>query len=354
MAKKPKEKTTKEIAARIDPIYFRSWHRLRKARFFLSLGLVAIVALWVAGAAVMRDETLYANGPVAASHTLFEADCQQCHVASFSAVEDATCQLCHPAAAHSEDDPSCAHCHTEHRGRIDLSVVADAFCNACHKDHSAITDFEGHIGFRIDKRDQHIRFNHAAHLKPGMKNGPMKCASCHVPDGATFLPIAFEAHCSKCHEERVDATLDDVVPHGVQPDRLKDWIAAVYLRGLGVVKPETELPGKGGAPPEWRDVLLRKTQTALGALMKPGAGCMLCHVGQPGRIDPPQIPNRWLTAARFDHHTHRFESCAKCHSDVARSVDAETLSLPKVRNCQSCHKDGGAAHTCITCHAFHR
>ena len=40
MAKKPKEKTTKEIAARIDPIYFRSWHRLRKARFFLSVGLV--------------------------------------------------------------------------------------------------------------------------------------------------------------------------------------------------------------------------------------------------------------------------------------------------------------------------
>ncbi len=353
MAKNPKEKTTKEIAARIDPIYFRSWHRLRKARFFLSLGLVALVALWVAGAAVMGHETLYANGPVAASHTLFEADCQQCHVASFAAVEDATCQACHPAAAHSEDDPSCAHCHTEHRGRIDLSVVADAFCNACHKDHSAITDFEGHIGFRIDKRDQHIRFNHAAHLKPGLKNGPMKCASCHVPDGAAFLPIAFEAHCSKCHEERVDATLDDVVPHGVQPDRLKDWIAAVYLRRLGAVKPEAELPGKGGAPPEWRDELLRKARVSLEALLKPGAGCLLCHVGDGNQIDVPKIPDRWMKGARFDHHPHRFESCDKCH-DVSHNTSAETLSLPKVLNCQSCHKDGGAAHTCITCHAFHR
>ena len=347
------KKTTKDIAERIDPVYFRAWHRLRKTRFFLSLGLFAVAALWILGAAVMGDETLYANGPVAASHSLFAADCQQCHVKGFAAVQNATCQSCHPAGAHSEDDPRCAHCHTEHRGQNDLSVVGDAFCNACHEDHSAITDFENHMDYTLPRHDQRISFNHAAHLKPGLVNGPLQCDSCHVGAGAVFLPIAFEAHCSKCHEERLDAELDDVVPHGVQPDRLKEWIAAVYVRRLGAVNPNAELPGKGGEPPAWREELLRKTQVSLEALLKPGAGCMLCHVGGTDRIDPPQIPERWLKDARFDHHTHRFESCDKCHA-VGRSEKAEDVVLPKVLNCQSCHKQGGAAHTCVTCHAFHR
>jgi len=349
------QKTTKDIAERIDPVYFRSWHRLRKARLFLSLGLCAAAALWVLGAAVMGDRTLYANGPVAASHALIGAECGQCHTERFSAVKDASCRACHPAGEHSESDPACATCHTENRNQADLKAVADAFCNSCHQDHSAITGFSAHIDYVFQEHDQRLRFSHAAHLEPKLVNGPLRCDSCHAPDasGAGFAPIRFSAHCSKCHEERIDAALEDAVPHGFQPEELRDWIGAVYVRRLGVLAGSAELPGKGGAPPDWRNDLVRRTDTAMGALMKPGAGCLLCHIGKEDRIDPPQIPDRWLKSARFDHDTHRVESCDKCHA-VDRSSKAGDVVLPKILSCQACHKRGGAAHTCVVCHAFHR
>ena len=66
----------------------------------------------------------------------------------------------------------------------------------------------------------------------------------------------------------------------------------------------------------------------------------------------PEIPSRWLPRARFDHQTHRFQSCGRCH-DLRAATSADILALPKVETCRACHNRQGARARCVTCHPFH-
>ena len=38
---------------------------------------------------------------------------------------------------------------------------------------------------------------------------------------------------------------------------------------------------------------------------------------------------------------------------MAANDRADSVVLPGVETCRSCHKPGGAPSTCVTCHAFH-
>lgn len=351
-----KKRTTKQLAQRIDPTYFRKGHPLRRIRRLAGVGLFAAAALWVALSALLGDDRVYANGPVSEGHALIEEDCAKCHAEAFGPVRDASCLECHAVGGHVplKKGPGCVRCHTEHRGNVDLSRISDAHCNRCHLDHSAIERFDHHIEFRLKPREQHIRFSHAKHVKPDLLGGPVDCADCHDD-----RPISFDAHCARCHTERLDETGGVPVPHGFQPDRLREWIAAVMLRRLreqGGPKParESSVPGRGAAKvPEWAEEIDRRAGAALEALFRPKGGCLVCHVEAEQGVRVPEIPRRWLSRARFDHDAHRTEACATCHG-VARSEDSDTLSLPNVFVCRECHKPGGARDGCVTCHPYHR
>jgi len=355
-----KERTTRELAQRIDPTYFRRGHFLRRWRYCFSVGLTALCALWIALAALFGNEGVYAAGRVSTAHALFGADCQQCHVDRFSPVRDSSCLPCHNVGSHDPEtgsDPACAYCHVEHRGRKRLRAsVDDAFCSGCHLEHKGIGSFDDHIEVTTGPRDQHLIFSHHAHLEPDLKQGPLQCASCHQPDDTGgFRPPDFDAHCAKCHTDRVDADTKVAVPHGQPIAELKTWLIQHYLRTMGVPDREKTLPGKGREPPAWRDALLERADTALEGLLRPGAGCLLCHTqtSEKGEIKPPVIPDRWMPNARFNHHKHRSESCASCH-DVSRGKSSTELHLPKLLNCRACHHRTGAPQNCITCHLFHR
>lgn len=357
-------KTPNEPAPRVDLTYFRRWHWLRVARVVATIVLLGIAAFWVIGASALRNKTIYANGPVSPGHSFIEERCGSCHTEGFRQIYDASCLQCHAAAvglphvpAGRGRDPACSVCHPEHRGGTLLSAVENKHCNECHEAHSGIRSLETHIWFRPQPRDQHLRFNHLKHLDIDLVGGPLECDACHVVAGRNFGPIRFEEHCVRCHKETVSADLDIVVPHGFQIDALRDWIAAVYVREwLGKrsdeIDPGKSVPGRGGGPPDWALALEARTQATQAALFRPGRGCLLCHVAEGSRILTPEVPDRWLPRARFDHQTHRFQSCDRCH-DLRESKSADVLALPRVETCRACHHKHGARARCVTCHPFH-
>jgi predicted CXXCH cytochrome family protein len=361
------EKSSKDLAQRIDPVYYRRRHPLRRLRLLLSAGLVAGGVVWVATSFALSGEGIYVRGGVARAHGPVADECSRCHVDAFRAVIDAACLSCHAVLPHvpagkTPSDPRCGTCHAEHGGRVRLAEVADGHCNACHTSHRAITSIEDHAQFERAPLDQHLRFNHRAHLAKDLLGGPLACADCHrpQPDARDFEPIRFEAHCAKCHAERLHPELKDAVPHGVEPTRLREWAAAAFVRAFledpALAQPPSRpnvAPGRSpGAPPDWTATLRASTDAALDALLTPGRGCLLCHEGDRERIVPPEIPSNWFPKARFDHKTHRAEPCFSCHRALG-STEAMAVDLPGVQSCRTCHGRGGAPASCATCHPYH-
>ncbi len=364
MAKK--EKRTKQLAQRIDPSYFKKPHPMRRWRFLLTAGLALIAAGWVGATVLTGKHGAYTNGPISPSHALFEQDCALCHTEAFGPVYDSSCIACHKAGAHiapgrgrvgTERDPDCAKCHAEHRGDHGLKHVADSQCNQCHQDHGDVVDFARHPQFRNPARDQHLRFNHKQHMQRGLVGGDLECSSCHATTTrADFAPISFAVHCAKCHTERLAD--GKVLPHGLQREGMRDFVRAALLRTMDekgeLREPRSVVPGQGAtAFPAWSVALEEQTKRVLKeALERPNRGCLLCHESKDGAIVAPDIPARWLDKAQFDHRTHRFESCARCH-DMSENTNANTLQLPGVVSCRDCHKQDGARTTCTTCHLYH-
>jgi hypothetical protein len=368
-------KTQKELAQRIDPTYHRGLHGMRRLRFFLSLGFVVAAAAAVAASWASGRRTAFSNGGMSRAHAFIERDCAKCHTEAFGSVSRTACLACHVTAPHVPADrgadPACTSCHVEHKGRAHLHVVEDAHCNACHAEHKGVEDLASHVEFRVPEHDQHMRFDHERHMRRDLVDGPLACASCHVPDatGAHFRPIRFAAVCARCHTDRLSGDVPAAVPHGLQPGALRDWIEGAFLRemradGRLADDPANPMPGAGATRvPPWAEASAKRTDAALAALATPGKarGCLLCHVldqadGPPGVLERtiarPDVPPNWYAKARFDHAAHRFTDCATCH-DMARNRSAETLDLPKVAVCRDCHHEAGAATTCVTCHPYH-
>ncbi len=359
------ERSSKQIADRIEPGYYRHMHPMRLIRFGLSLGLSLVALAWVGQAYVRGDETIYANGPVAAAHALFETECRRCHEGQFQGAEDAFCRACHATPAHVDLDdvsdgpaePACAVCHREHRGRTGLDAVPDAHCNTCHVQHRDYVDMDSHLDFEVQPHDQHLQFNHAVHLDSKLLEGPLDCGSCHEPEEGGHRAIAFADHCAHCHAERLDDELPDIrVPHGQQPEELRTWITATYLEVMRADGSLARHAGTGGVEtPDWAQTLVRRSDAAMQGLLEPGRkrGCLICHTMIDAAIVPPAMPASWLAKARFDHRPHASQVCAACH-EVANSRSADDLRLPGIANCRDCHRPDGASDACHTCHKYHR
>jgi hypothetical protein len=194
------------LAQRIDLNYFKRPTTLKRAKFWLSLGLPAIALIWIAWHGFARDSRVYSSGRMSEAHAVLEAQCAACHVqtaGAFSAkASDAACLSCHDGPLHHAAQTKsigCAECHTEHRGRVNLVAAKNQSCAQCHRDlktNSGATRFAAHIesfedghpefvALRANARDPGtIKVNHAIHMKPIRRgpNGPnvqLECGDCH-------------------------------------------------------------------------------------------------------------------------------------------------------------------------------
>jgi hypothetical protein len=209
-------RTTKKLAQRIDLNYFKRPTALKRAKFWLSVGVPALALVWIAWHGFARDSRVYSSGRMSEAHSVLEAECAACHVqtaGAFSAkANDAACLSCHDGPMHhaaQENAPGCATCHTEHRGRVKIVAAKNESCAECHGDLKAssgasqyaahIESFEsGHPEFAalrpaegIAARDPGtVRVNHAMHMKPIRRgpNGPnvqLECGDCHQAAAAS-------------------------------------------------------------------------------------------------------------------------------------------------------------------------
>jgi hypothetical protein len=201
-------RTTKKLAQRIDLNYFKRPTALKRAKFWLSVGLPAIALIWIAWHGFARDSRVYSSGRMSEAHAVLEAQCAACHVqtaGAFSAkASDAACLSCHDGPIHHAAQTKtigCAECHTEHRGRVNIATAKNESCAQCHgnlktssgapKYAAHIESFEdGHPEFAVLRENARasgtIRVNHAIHMKPIRRgpNGPsvqLECGDCHQP-----------------------------------------------------------------------------------------------------------------------------------------------------------------------------
>ena len=73
-------RTTKKLAQRIDLNYFKRPTRLKRAKFWLSVGLPALALVWIGWIGVARDSRVYSSGRMSEAHAVLEAQCAACHV----------------------------------------------------------------------------------------------------------------------------------------------------------------------------------------------------------------------------------------------------------------------------------
>ena len=209
-------RTTKKLAQRIDLNYFKRPTRLKRAKFWLSVGVPALALVWIGSHGFARDSRVYSSGRMSEAHAVLEVECAACHVqtaGTFSAkASNVACLSCHDGPMHhaaQKNAPGCATCHTEHRGRVKIVAAKSESCAECHGDlkgASGTTRFaahiesfeEGHPEFAalrsaegIAARDPGtVRVNHAIHMKPIRRgpNGPnvqLECGDCHQAAAAS-------------------------------------------------------------------------------------------------------------------------------------------------------------------------
>ncbi|HEX7901062.1 MAG TPA: hypothetical protein VF950_25100 [Planctomycetota bacterium] len=206
---------TKARAKRIDLTYFKKPHPFRRWKRWLSILVPTAAAVWIAGAALKKDDRLYTSGGLAARHAMLDKQCSACHTstwgqryldpAGWQSKLDASCLKCHDGPVHhanattqisgppgAERAATCSQCHREHEGSERLAKVTDRQCVTCHGDlkktgkepHPAvclggagheiapsIRSFEdGHPEFALyalkAKDPTVLSFNHAVHMNP--------------------------------------------------------------------------------------------------------------------------------------------------------------------------------------------
>lgn len=204
-------RTTKKLAQRIDLNYFKRPTLLKRAKFWLSVGLPALALVWIVWHGFSRDSRVYSSGRLSEAHAVLEAQCAACHVqtaGAFSAkASDGPCLACHDGPMHhaaQTEAQSCSTCHAEHRGRVNIRAASNESCAQCHGDlktWAGVPHYESHIRSFDDGHPEFealrgnagdpgtIKVNHAIHLKPirSGPNGPnvqLECGDCHRPAAA--------------------------------------------------------------------------------------------------------------------------------------------------------------------------
>jgi hypothetical protein len=198
----------------------------------------ALVLIWFLFSAFFLSDSFSSPGGLSSNHVSFESDCAKCH-AMISGVQVQKCSACHErtndrtgvysyrahylyrsgeaarvdslVAHHEGDEGTCATCHPEHRGReTAITAVSDEQCQTCH-DYAS---FDRHPEFEFSRRktpdDSTLIFTHVRHTKfvkeylekrTGSGYIERACLYCHNsrPDGKSFEPLDFDAHCGDCH-----------------------------------------------------------------------------------------------------------------------------------------------------------
>jgi hypothetical protein len=370
-------RTTKNLAKRIDMMYFSRPHPFRRWRFLLSVALPVIGVVWLLSHWVISQEP-FASGPVSASHAAFGQKCAVCHTGQggvyFRPVTEKACLGCHDAPPHHPNSvlftATCGSCHQEHRSRARLIEVRDQACVECHatlktkSGSPTLLDVSSFVGTKhpefYAKRSgfsdpSKIKFNHQVHIALG------GCDSCHTPagladvtkadsgskvaaakpgpgtavnaiGGAYMLPIKFADHCASCHADKLefDKAILESVPHTTP--------AAIHAE---IMK---HAPGK--------DAQVATLELAL------WEKCSFCHVLKVAdnalpEVASPALKTRWFERANFSHEVHSPFSCQSCHAAAANSTNASDVLLPGVAKCESCHRPKGARSGCFECHSYH-
>lgn len=348
-------------------------------------------------------------------------------------LSDKKCEVCHPGPEHHglqkrEEVASCASCHRDHSGRL-ASIVRtdDRSCTECHADLAShmqasrpdafenVTRFDlAHPAFRSLKSDPGtIRFTHNRHVTAGLKiksddklsltladlseadraryrrTGQsdadlvqLDCASCHQPDqtGRYMQPVTFEENCRACHALAIEPGTQKIVPHGLSPDAVRDFLRTTYLREYVEQNPDL-LEKKIARPPvpsmnkaqdpdsakaaAWVEEKASRAERHLLTV------CGHCHqdppTGEPklAPVLPARIPQVWLQHARFDHAAHRAVECRSCHEKAFAdhpdaSKGSQDVMIVNREKCLECHsplssdgKRGGARFDCAECHRYH-
>ncbi len=113
---------------------------------------------------------------------------------------------------------ACAACHQEHHGRLhDLTAIANAACQACHRqEFASFAQDHPDFGNWPYERRTRIVFDHASHQA---KHHPVQkqafvCADCHEADatGAWQLTRSYAGSCAECHDKGLEVSLAGGVP----------------------------------------------------------------------------------------------------------------------------------------------
>jgi hypothetical protein len=188
--------------------YFKRPHAFRRWRFWLSLSVPLLAALWLAWHGLTGNQRVYSGGQMSPAHAFLGTKCDACHfemAGFFSAkASDRACLACHDGPVHHANQtftPKCSSCHEEHRGHARLAATPDAACSQCHADLKTtgaatkfVRDIEnfgtGHPEFAAVRPGSvdpgTIKLNHAVHMKRNLAgpNGQpvqLDCDDCHRP-----------------------------------------------------------------------------------------------------------------------------------------------------------------------------
>ena len=369
---------------------------------------------------VNKSHNSWSPGPLHSGHSMLANNCEACHSTSFKSIDDASCNACHQMGEHGSETNKvnfahnsdrvglkhCADCHVEHKEVTAFMPTESKLCVQCHANLASIVtspindsfaSFHAHSEFMLmqgttrvkisdkvaAKDPTPLKFNHEIHLKPDLKgsNGKvtMACDDCHKfsHDGVQTGKINFETNCRSCHPLSFDDRIPkSVVPHG-DAEAVFQFLLGEYSKFLGVDLPKKSesdsvrrIPGKPDAKNPERPVLLAsviKEARASEDLLFAKTSCQLCHIiTKKDNSDPwasnydvkkPQIPEKWLAKANFNHGAHEIASCESCHIDTRKSKETSDVLIPGIETCRSCHVDEGhkglVPSNCSGCHAYH-
>ena len=395
-------RTTKKLAQRIDLNYFKRPTALKRAKFWLSLGIPVLALVWIAWHGFARDSSVYSSGRMSGAHAVLEADCAACHVqtaGAFSAkASDTACLSCHDGPMHHAartNAGDCATCHAEHRGRVSLIAAKNESCSQCHGDlktSNGATRFATHIESFEDGHPEFaalrsnggasasdpgtIRVNHAIHMKPIRRgpNGPnvqLDCGDCHQASAAaakwTYADAAYtNAATSYTDRHEVLAQQADTLQRSKQMSGrelmapVKFATACAGCHSLAFDKRFNE-----GVPHD-------KAEVVHAFLVKKFGEYIALHpaevrvVRDPGRDltgKPlaPEVrlltPAQWVTERTADAEELLYrKTCKQCHS---LAIGAATNSLPVVEAARTTSQwmphakfdhDAHRGFSCESCH----